>query len=209
MLMIGLSGRQGSGKNTIADALDHHYGQWSGGKGYAVQQYGFADLLKEICMQLFGLTAQQCYGSEADKLTYTQVRWDDVCSVVALAGPKYRHNAVDDHAHLTAREVLQIFGTDIVRRLSPDAWVRATLAKIQRASPDIALLTDVRFPNEVEGIKAAGGKVIRLTRVPWADGHLSEMALDDYQGFDAILHNVVMTPQEQAKSAIDLVFSWL
>jgi len=49
----------------------------------------------------------------------------------------------------------------------------------------IVVISDVRFPNEVDYIHSLGGKVIRLGKVGQkTDGqHESETALDDYDGF--------------------------
>lgn len=44
---------------------------------------------------------------------------------------------------------------------------------------------DVRFPDEADAIRGAGGRVVRLARGAGAGGtHSSETALDDYPRFD-------------------------
>lgn len=54
------------------------------------------------------------------------------------------------------------------------------------------VITDVRFPNEVEAIKDRSGIMIRINR-PETDSnagtHLSETALDDYQDWDIVINN--------------------
>ena len=56
------------------------------------------------------------------------------------------------------------------------------------------IITDVRFPNEVEAIEDKGGTVIRIERTPRSYGtefeieHSSETALDDYD-FDYVINN--------------------
>jgi hypothetical protein len=89
---------------------------------------------------------------------------------------------------------MQIIGTDIFRKLDPDVWVKATISKIVREKPDIAIITDCRFPNEVESIQNIGGKVLRLTRNPHNSDHLSESILDkdkfDWSKFDYVIDNV-------------------
>jgi len=50
MILIGIAGKKGSGKDTIADYLCEHY---------HFQKRAFADPLKQICQILFQLSAQQ------------------------------------------------------------------------------------------------------------------------------------------------------
>lgn len=52
------------------------------------------------------------------------------------------------------------------------------------------LVTDVRFPNEAQAIKERGGLLVRINRGTPADNqHISETALDDYEGFDIVIDN--------------------
>ena len=59
------------------------------------------------------------------------------------------------------------------------------------------IISDTRFPNEIESIKKHDGLTIRINRdsvlrtgkVFDTDNHESETALDDYQGFDYVIDN--------------------
>lgn len=93
--------------------------------------------------------------------------------------------------------LLQVLGTEVFRRRDPDVWVKAVYRKIQDKSPAIAVIPDVRFPNEAAFVKAMGGKLIHVRRF-LADGeryiasdrsttHPSEVALDGYKGWDATI----------------------
>jgi hypothetical protein len=94
---------------------------------------------------------------------------------------------------MTSRELLQYFGTDIMRQMYTNIWVDHAINTIEREQSELAILADVRFPNEVEAVKKAGGKVIRLTRECKNDEHSSECALDedryDWKNFDFIVDN--------------------
>jgi len=89
----------------------------------------------------------------------------------------------------TYREMLQVIGTDCFRNLvNPNTWVISTLSDYKEG--DYWLISDVRFPNEVKGIKDKGGLIIRINRPGMNGGsHESEVALDDYNGFDYIIEN--------------------
>lgn len=130
--------------------------------------YHFADYLKKICVDLFDLSPSQVYGNDTDKNTMTQYE-------------------------MTAREFLQYFGTDVMRKIKDTIWVDYTLKNIIQEQSEIAIIPDVRFPNEVEAIKKSGGYLIRLTRNVHGSDHPCETALDkenfDWDNFDHIIYN--------------------
>lgn len=173
-ILIGFSGKKQSGKNISADYVYNKLSIYY----KSVYYYAFADRLKQdICINILGLMHNQCYGEDIDKDTLTTLNLNGI--------------------QLTAREVMQYIGTDIFRNLNSNIWIDATLNKIKKDTPNIALITDVRFPNEVESIQNNNGIVIRLTRSPILLNHLSEIALDNYSNFDCILDNKDMTKAEQ------------
>jgi len=104
---------------------------------------------------------------------------------------------------MTAREVMQYVGTEVFRKMYHNVWADATIRRIEIEQPLVALITDCRFPNEVEAIQKAGGKVMRLTRDIYEgqDQHPSETALDkdefDWSKFDWVIDNHKMNLLEQ------------
>jgi hypothetical protein len=94
--------------------------------------------------------------------------------------------------------LLQTLGADVIRRNDPDAWLRSVYYKIAETRPAVAVITDVRFPNELEFVRASGGECWRVERrLP--DGslfvdpsrpatHSSETALDG-AAWDRVLVN--------------------
>jgi hypothetical protein len=187
--IIGFAGRKQSGKTTCAKIISDFYDKTSAQK-YTIKIYNFADPLKnDICINILGMNYDQCYGSDENKNSITDIEWD---------GRK-----------LTAREVMQFVGTDIFRKMKSNVWADATIQKIKKESPDIAIIADCRFPNEVEAIKKAGGHVIKLTRNPFNSDHESETALDynryNHSNFDLILTNHIMTMDQQNYILIKLL----
>lgn len=93
------------------------------------------------------------------------------------------------------RGLLQYLGTDLGRNIDPDIWVHKFESKLRSLSPHLDLVcTDLRFPNEAECLKANGFKIIKIVRdsrpeMGGNENHISETALDDYDGWDAIVHN--------------------
>jgi len=155
-----------------------------------IKLYSFADILKKnICMDLLGLTYAQCYGTDIEKNEITNVFWEN----------KY----------LTAREVMQVVGTDIFRSMKPNIWPEVTINKILNDQSELALITDCRFPNEVDAIHSADGLVIRLKRNKYGlSDHISEVILDedryDWSNFDHIIDNENMSIYEQSMSLYNI-----
>jgi hypothetical protein len=137
--------------------------------GYKVRLDAFAASLKEgIGRGVFGLSDEQLYGEA--KFT------------------------VDEFWGLTPRDILQRGGTEAMRAtFGQDIWVQTVE---RRAAADLetsVLLSDVRFPSEVEGLRRLGGYVVLVDRpvelVPPAtsaeeDQHASETSLDHFTDWD-------------------------
>ena len=138
-------------------------------------------------MNILGLTYEQCYGSDDDKNTITELTWGD--------------------RNLSPREIMQFVGTDIFRKMKPNVWADATILKITKDKVDIAIIADCRFPNEVEAVKNAGGIVVKLTRDPYHSTHLSETSLDSTNynpsNFDYVLDNQKLSIEEQSRLLIN------
>lgn len=180
MNIIAFAGRKQSGKTTSAEFVQTLFNSTSYGE---CKIYNFADPLKTLCIDILGLEYKQCYGTDEDKNQLVDCYWEG--------------------NQLTAREVLQIVGTDMFRTMQHNVWSAATLRKINKEKPDLALIADCRFPNEVDAVKNAGGIIIKLTRNPYNSYHASEVALDpeqyDQSSFDLTIDNHQINITEQNK----------
>lgn len=186
MTIIAFSGRKQSGKSTAAQYVEYLINSQSLPITY--KTYSFADpLKKDICMDILGLTYDQCYGSDEDKNTMTDLAWNG--------------------ESLTARRAMEVIGTDIFRQLLNDVWVRATMLRINREKPDIAIIPDCRFPNEVDTILQYGGHVIRFSLDPYNATSNSESALDpekyDWNKFSCVINNHNMSIDEKNQNVLD------
>lgn len=188
---------------------DDEFYNWAEHNMYPfVKNYSFADSLKIICHNLFGLTKEQCWGTDAQKNTIVpHLLWENMPGVTTEKTPQYPVdkvaadnlvkyyekvlNGVVYHkpGQMTAREFLQFFGTEICRKMYAPVWVNATINKIKNEGSLLSIVSDVRFPDEADAIKAAGGKLIKLTRAVFSDGHSSETSLDNYTNYDYIIDN--------------------
>lgn len=181
-----------------------------------VKVYAFADQLKLLCINLLGLDANKVYGTDADKNTLTHIKWEDMPGIVTT--PAYMEimpmSSVEDKLYyherglMTIREVLQYVGTNIFRRIYEPVWVNACINQIKNEESQFGLIGDCRFQSEVEAIQKEGGKVIRLTRNPYAKLHESETELDNYKGFDWVLDNKDLSIDDAGKQLYYKLKEW-
>ena len=149
-MIIGVCGFIGSGKDTIADYLTNFHGY---------RRESFANSLKDAVAQVFGWDRTMLEGRT------TQARaWRE------QVDPWWANRL--NMPNLTPRLVLQLWGTEVARRaFHDDTWIASLEHKLSKAHNDI-VITDVRFPNEIQAVRNAGGVVIRVVRGPepaWYD----------------------------------------
>jgi len=137
MVLIGLVGSKYSGKSTVASHLVTHYN---------FVELAFATPLKSVCMEVFGFTRNQVYGSMSHKET------------------------VDPYWGISPRQALQDVGTlfrDLykVKPQYQQVWIRSlerSLCKLD--STWNVVISDVRYQDEANMIKKRGGVLIGIYR---------------------------------------------
>ena len=149
-IIIGISGFQGAGKDTVADYLQNIYG---------FKRDSFAATLKDAVAAVFGWDRELLEGRTTESRAWREQV--DAWWANRLNMP-----------NLTPRLVLQLWGTEVARRaFHDDTWIASLENKLSKAHNDI-VITDVRFPNEIQAVRNAGGVVIRVVRGPepaWYD----------------------------------------
>ena len=135
-------------------------------KGF--ERHAFADPIKKAGKIIFNLSDEQVDGDRKEEM--------------------------DPYWERTPREIMQHFGTDAFRETyGEEIWVDSLIQRLRLRLPSHAVVKDVRFPNEVEGLQErAGADVIRIDaseRLDHDDDHASETALDGYDGFDRTIRN--------------------
>jgi hypothetical protein len=194
-LIVGLSGKKQSGKDTICSAV-YDYLHSCSDLDDSISVYSFADALKQkVCKDVLGLTEEQVNGTDEQKNSPTIYKWDSLTDGIRYTNSvetepirkggtrsQYEEVPVLRSGFMTAREVMQATGTDIFRNyFDDDVWVNATFRNIRKENKKVAIISDVRFPGEVDRVINEGGYIIRLSRnTCQEDSHSSEVALDDY-----------------------------
>lgn len=157
-MIIGFGHRARQGKNTAAQAMLEACPLETD-----VHLYAFADALKHEVRTACAKFGGQYALIEAWKEAGLMPEW------VRFEEPK-------------PRPLLQWWGTEYRRSKDPDYWVKRLRATLDRHNPALALITDVRFPNEVESIHAWGGVYVEVVNTGATDvsvhEHPSEAALD-------------------------------
>jgi len=171
-----------------------------------VKGYNFADPLKRICVGMFGLTKEQCYGTDEEKNSLTSMSWEDMPGIQCIDQTLDRYHPP---GQMTAREFMQFFGTNICRRMNGGAHIDPTISQIKTEGSDLAVIGDCRFKNEIEAVHKEGGKVLYFTRnEESSDGHESEQASKNKDVCDVVIDNANMTIEEQNQLVIEQLCKW-
>lgn len=192
-----------------------------------VRGFSFAAPLKEVCINLFGLTPEQVYGTDEQKNSLTKLKWVDMPGVIiydsdAMCDEVYavldeegisenfyfKRLLSDEEQFMTGREFMQYAGTDLFRKMYGKIWTDYCLNDIKNTAPDLALISDCRFENEIHAVQSEGGKVIYLTRNETTGGHSSEKAGAYRKLYDAIIDNSNMTIPEQTEAIKEQLCEW-
>lgn len=143
-MIIGFVGFIGCGKDTAADYLVNYH---------EFRRDSFANTLKDAVAAVFGWDRTLLEGRTKEARAWREEV--DQWWSKRLGMP-----------NLTPRWILQYWGTEVCRHgFHDDIWI-ASLENKMRKTKDNIVISDVRFPNEIQAIHNAGGKVIRIKRGP-------------------------------------------
>jgi len=202
--ILGISGKKGAGKDTLANSFYNHCKFVLGKK---VEIIPFASALKETCCNLFSIKKQNIYGSEEDKNKKTAYKWSDMPGFITKqmyfklekSGiyPEELNLFTREDSEMSAREFLQFFGTEVCRKIKDQVHIQSVFNKINSSKKDFFIIPDVRFENEVKSIQQNGGIVVRLKREISEDNHSSEKVLDTFNEFDLVIDNSKLSVEKE------------
>jgi hypothetical protein len=205
-VVIGFGFRARSGKDTAVAEIIKQRGLVNGSSGYDVRKwapaelqdaqkerydirrYAFADALKRE------VNAAAIAAGGMENMFLPNRRFA-MCKGYYMAFPDWVQydpaNPMDDPMSPLGkqRSLLQFWGAEYRRAQDPDYWVRQLANTIELEKPQIALISDVRFPNELEFVRKYG-EAVRVDRAGLPPStHASETALADTEDWSIILEN--------------------
>jgi hypothetical protein len=138
-VVVGLMGKKGSGKDTVADYLVARHG---------FIKLAFADPLKLICRSLFLFSDEQLYGGEKEVM---DERWG--------VTPREMMQVVG--TDLFRKELPRLIPS---LSSGPSVWVRSLVRRVEllieermeRGETARVVVTDIRFQDELDGIGGIG-----------------------------------------------------
>lgn len=156
-MIVGICGLIGSGKDTIADYLVNLH---------QFRRESFARSLKDAVAAVFGWDRDMLEGRTKQSREWREqvdFWWSN------RLGMK-----------ITPRWVLQNWGTEVCRQgFHDDIWI-ASLENKLRNSEDNVVISDCRFPNEINAIKKSNGIILCVQRGELPDWY--DIALDANKG---------------------------
>jgi hypothetical protein len=178
-MIISISGKIGSGKDTVGEMIKNIDHPNRDGIGLVKHMYKweikkYAYKLKLIASILAGCDVQDLERQEFKELPMDS-EWD--------------YGDTDPKEFYTYRYFLQRLGTEAMRDvMHKNVWINA-LYSDYKSEISNWIITDTRFPNELEAVKNRGGITIRVNRGDGNTGdHPSETALDNAE-FDYVVDN--------------------
>jgi hypothetical protein len=154
-MIIGLTGYAQSGKDTVANILVENHGY---------TRVAFADKIREYLYDM-----NPMYDSIAGEPLFLKAKVD-------------RDGWEDAKQHPHIRRLLQNSGVAARKLFGENFWVNQALGPIGVGYPKI-VITDVRFTNEADTLRANGAQLWRIKRigVEAVNGHVSESQMDGYK----------------------------
>lgn len=166
-IIIGLSGKLGSGKSTVAKLLHSKL-------YFEFELFNFGDVLKEEASERYNYPLDWNYSVDGKK--------------------EIINHELLPRKGMTVREVLQWHGTEFRRSQDEDYWVKKMEEHFNNMIKGL-IIDDVRFENEAEFVLNNNGMLFRID-IPGLDtgDHRSETELDNYPYFTEKLKTDINNP---------------
>lgn len=210
MIILGLAGAAGSGKDTVADYLV---------KTFGFVKFAFSDALYREVQEAYNLPDQELLRNRDTKERPTERLSLINCGSDEFIGVAIRTILHESrHLHLlpvSPRQVLQLWGTEYRRAQDADYWVKRTaefifglrdMFQYPEHAPQYFVEVGTRFENEREWIKLNGGGIWHINRdcLNVSDSHASAQPLPPLTGERELWNNDTI---ERLHRGIDLLMT--
>ncbi len=180
--IIAFAGRKRSGKGILSNLIKENTDN--------TVIVTIANYLKLLCCDILSIDYDMLLRKKdnGDILNVkSDYRWYNIISKRTNIPYEVVETELKDKVFKNVRELLQIIGTDLIRKYNPQWHVNCMIDDINSYGDDYTIvIDDVRFPNEREAIEKMGGKVFFIIRPNYFDvsNHISETSLR-WQNFDS------------------------
>lgn len=192
-MIIGVSGVAGAGKDTVAEFLRPH----------EFVRVALADPIKRIAVEVYALTIEQCWGDQKEVLDtrYNRTPRHIMQWIGTQMGREIYSNTWVEYLLRVVNRLLNdehytylYTGPEGLHDRQPKEYRggKCTLPAMWAG----VVVSDVRFQNEIDGLRAAGAKLIRVKRPGaglkgGAAQHVSETEQDGIpdSAFDVVINN--------------------
>lgn len=192
-MLIGLNGQLGVGKDTVFQRALHVCAQSSEFQ-CTPERIAFADAVKRAVCGLLDIEAELLEAAKRDssynvsftgpRFSFTQQRGLSWLNRIPGMGRTY--------SSANVRRVIQRFGSEVGReQFGEQFWIDQCLPLDFDHQGRCVIVTDCRYPNEIQRVRDLGGFVVRVTSGPSkAEIHSSERIMSD-DVIDFVIDNSV------------------
>lgn len=169
-MIIGLSGRKGSGKSIVSFELIK--------KGF--KKVSFADPLKQMAASLYGVKIDDMYDqAKKEEILKTPLKWNQetFLKMCKIFGCDWKYSESQTREFNSLREMLQFIGTDVIRSYDVDFHMNKMIGSLD--SNKNYVCDDFRFQNEKNALEKHGAICVFILRpgITEISNHQSEIDL--------------------------------
>lgn len=186
-MIIGISGKMGSGKNEVADMISYI--------GFRNAEGTFNQFKEAQDIRNTFLKNERWYDAERTlpnihSFAENLKKCLAVCTGIDFHALEDRNVKSSEIPWLgiSYRKLLQEFGEGIRQTVDKNFWVNSLLSQYDNSQNWI--ISDVRYVEEANAILDRDGILIRINRdTGFDDIHVSEISLDDFENFGYVIDN--------------------
>lgn len=191
MTIIALSGKAGSGKDTMADLLV---------KRYEFNKIAIADPLRNLCARVFYISPEMFIDRDKkdERMQRIHIDFHDLDAIRVILEKEWGYEVTQEAREMmeelhgvgmdTPRDVLRTIGNIIRQAVDENIWINLAAIKIKELGGKI-VITDARFENERQFFDKLGAISVLIKRNDNGDTKEHEFDLGVDDEYDVVFTN--------------------